>query len=731
MMERGLSTDRWMVTGVLCVSLMTGAGVSHAEECYVPLASPIVEQAADSEDITISADEGEIKNRSYFSLQGGVELIQSGRIIHADKVIYDRQTEQLTASGEVHFQELNFDLTGQSATIDMATDRGVLTDVDYRLFDRRARGQAAQVELEGKERIHLKGASYTTCPPGQDDWMLSTRDLVLDRARDVGTAKHIVLRAGGVPVLYLPYLNFPLGNRKTGILFPDYSHSDSTGSTIAVPFYWNIAPHRDATITPRFMARRGSELLGEFRYLNPASRGQLNLEYLEHDDVYQDRRGLYQLKHQGTLGRGWYTDVGLKRVSDNDYLRDLGSNLAVTSTSYLEQMGEIGYGSRTLGVKLRAQDFQLLDTSIDPYRRLPQVLLRVSPQPALRGVHYDFAGEYVQFKRNQGLTGDRLDLYPALSYPLDGMSAYLHPRLGYRHTAYRLSDQASSSDDAPSRGLPVFSLDSGVFLERWFDTVQHPYLHSLEPRLYYLYVPYREQAGMIRDSNGNDAVFDTYVPDFSFEQMFRDNRFIGADRMGDANQATLALTSRLLDQQQGIEHVSVSIGRRYYLDDPRVSMPGSTDPAAPADIMAMLQANFLGHWRFDSLGQWDRDEDNLRKGRLNLLYRRDNQHVARLSFNYVRDTLKQSDLALRWPLVHRWSLFGRWQYSFDLDRTLEGFGGLEYNSCCWMTRIASRHYVLDSQGTTDTTFLLQVELKGLANVGTQMPGATDNDLFGY
>jgi LPS-assembly protein len=685
---------------------------------------------ADGEEAYITADKGETKQGEYSVLEGNVELIMSGKRIEADHVVYDQKNAEVTATGNVHYRENIVDIKGEHAKVFIDKEQATIQEAEYQLLDRHARGNASLVELVSSDQIRLSNASYTTCPPGDDAWLLKTKRLSLYQAINEGRASHIILEAGGIPVFYFPYMTFPLGKRKSGILVPSYGSSETTGTDISLPFYWNIAPHRDATLTARNMTSRGLQLQSEFRYLNPHNKGQLNLEYLHDDKVFNNHREMYVYKHTGTMSEYLWTEIDFNKVSDADYFRDLGTDLSTTSTSYLEQRVDMNYSGDLYALKFRAQDFQQLDATADPYRRLPQINLSLLPQNTAWGLRYEFTGEFTQFKRKRGLNGKRLDVQPAMSYPMNGDSAYLVPKVAYRYTQYDL-ENSLSSDDQPDRGLSVTSIDSGIYLEREYTLGEQTYTHTLEPRLYYLYVPFREQSNLIIDDVGNDAVFDSTVPEFGYDFLFSENRFVGADRVGDANQVTLALTSRLLDWPNGMERLSATLGRIYYLRDPRVSMPGTTDPSASSEVVALLGGDLNKHWRVQSSALWDNGIKRLNKGRASLVYSGDARQAMRLSYNYRRDELKQSDLALKWPLHGNWGFKGRWLYSLPENKTLEGLGAVEYNSCCWTFRLAARRYITDSLGTADTALAVQIELKELTNVGSLISGTTDQELFGF
>jgi len=707
--------------------------------------------------IRIAADEVQVTREHLSTYRGGVEMQRADQQMRADEASYDAGTERFQAQGDVRYREEGFEVAGSAASMDFSTDQGEIADAEYRIETRHARGTASRVFLEGPDTSRLSRVTYTTCNPGNEDWMLRARRVTLNKAEGQGQAQHVTVAFKGVPFLYAPYLSFPIDDRrKSGFLWPSIGSSDATGLDLSIPYYWNIAPHRDATITPRIMTDRGVQLIGEFRYLNPGNQGALQLEFLPNDDVTGDNRGAAFFRHNGLLAPRWTTDINLNYVSDDDYFEDFGSNveflnfgsgLELTSLTHLERRADVMYHGNGWSFLGRVQGYQTIDETIGPfgrpYYRLPQFVLNANFPNRHYGLTYRFRGELVKFQRDDTVTGTRLDLTPGVSLPLGGAAYFVTPSLSLRHTQYQLQDAAPDISDSPSRTLPIFSLDSGLFLERdvrWGSTAL---VQTLEPRLFYLYVPFRNQDRLIVDEETNrEVVFDSSQLTFSFARLFSENRFTGADRVGDANQITLALTSRFLRAEDGHELMHASIGQIYYIDDPRVALPGArpTPDDGASDILGEIGLRPHPHWSASATVQWDPDESEMERSVFRFLYRPEQGRVVSFSYRQLRDEflvgepLEQTDLGFLWPITRQWHFIGRWLYSLEDKKSLETLAGIEYESCCWALRLVARNYAVDDTADrieTNNAIYVQLILKGLGDIGENIDDLLENGILGY
>ncbi|MEW8044121.1 MAG: LPS assembly protein LptD [gamma proteobacterium symbiont of Phacoides pectinatus] len=679
----------------------------------------------------ISADGAEfIRDQDLAIFSGAVEARQGDQILHAQRVEYNNVDDTLHAEQEVLFAQPGLRVGGASADLHLATNSGTLQGVEYRLIDRAARGAADSAEIIDRDRSIYTNISYTTCRPGNSDWLIEAAELELDRASGVGTARDAKVSFKRVPFAYTPYLTFPIDDRrKSGLLIPSIGYSDSNGADISLPDYFNLAPNYDLTLTPRIMSERGLQLGGEFRYLLEQHSGELRAELLPSDSASSahDERGSLSLRANGDPATRWHYDVNLNHVSDDDYFDDLGGSLAVSSTTTLERRADLAYhgdGWHALG---RVQNFQTLGTTAESYDRLPQMLLYMNRPDQALGLTYHLRGEYVSFDKSSGVTGERLDLYPALSLPLRRSWGFLTPKLGVRYTSYDLEDQTPGLEDDPTRTTATLSVDSGLYFERETSWFGDAITRTLEPRLYYLYTPHEDQSAL--------PDFDTAEHDFSFASLFRENRFSGADKVGDANQLTLALTSRNLDRRTGEEFLRASLGQIYYFSDREVqlqSSSGSIDTDDSSAFVAEVAARISRNWRTGAGLQWNPHlDDETEKAAFAVNYNNGKGRLFNFAYRFDDGDYEKTDISASLPLNHQWNLVGRWDYSLMHSATMEAFAGVEYDSCCWSSRLVLRQHRVDANAEPDIGIFLQLELTGLTSLGDRIDQFLEDGILGY
>jgi LPS-assembly protein len=701
-------------TGELQWSLCPPTGVAPPPE----LPSP-----GKLEQLHLWADEIATLNSQVTEFRGNVEIGYLGNLLAGDQASYDRKADRITISGNVNLNGQEMVLTGERAVLTPSQDSGEIESTRYHLRKNHAFGGAERIELIDKEHAHLESVSYTTCVPGHEDWLLKAKTIDLDYSTNTGEARSTTMRFKGVPFLYLPYMNFPLHGRKSGLLAPSAGASESRGTDITIPYYWNIAPHRDATFALRNMTARGAMLGSEFRYLNPSNNGQINFDYLPDDKRFNnEKRWFGHFDHQGTLGKGWRTELLYNGVSDDEYFNDLGSSQATTSLSHLERRADLSYQSRYWSLLGRAQGYQTLIDD-QPYQRLPQLKLNAFT-PEKRGYpKLSFDGELVNFDKDDtaATKGIRLDLYPALSMPMDGDAWFLKPRLALRYTSYQLEN---ATEERVERTLPIASLDSGLFFERELSIGDHPYMQTLEPRLYYVYVPYENQ--------DNQPVFDTSLYDFNFSQLFRENRFNGADRHGDANQLTLALTTRFLDSRGGAEKMSASLGQILYFRDREVTLPGQAlESESNSPYIGELSFHPTSALDLTANARYNANEKITEVFTTRLRYHPDRDRSVSVGYR-LRDELneQQADMAGYWPLSPHWQLLAHWQYDLEEERNLDVVAGLEYRSCCWGARMVSRELRNTTTNELEHSIYFTFEFKGLSRIGNELDSELERGILG-
>ena len=681
-------------------------------------------------------------------LEGDVELRQLGKVLTTDRLTYWSDRDEVEALGRVRLTTDVNVITGPKLRLKLDDNIGYFDEPQYSITQQAPHantgealppttgsGHAKRIDFEGEDHYRLSDATYSTCSASNPDWYARAVNISLDYERDEGEASDATLIFKGVPMLYTPWLSFSLNNqRKSGILTPTLGSTSKSGLEMSLPAYWNIAPNMDATIAPRVMSKRGVQWDGEFRYLEDNYSGTLRGEYLPDDQVTHTTRSMFAIQHKENFGRGFSGSLDLNGVSDNTYFSDLSTNISNIAQSNLLRQGTLSYGSSWWNARIMAQSFQTLQDPalpplVEPYHRLPQLILKANRSDLLLGSDFAFKAEYVNFSNPTLVAGKRSTLYPQLSLPLQSSAFYFTPKIGLSSTSYSLERQDPATPAQLTRNLPIASVDSGVVFERNTDWFGPLLTQTLEPRLYYLYVPARDQHLI--------PVFDSGLADFNFAQIFSDNRYSGGDRIGDANQITTALSSRLIDPASGAELIRAMIGQRYYFTQQEVTLPGEIPRASKAsDLLAAVSGQVLPKIFVDSA--WDY---NLQQGQTNRLsltgrYLPEIGKVLNAGYRYNRDLItavngeKQIDLSAQWPLSGHWYGVGRYNYSLLDKRIIETVGGLEYDGGCWLGRIVL-HRMATATGSSSTGFFIQLELNGFASIGSNSMDLLKRNIPGY
>jgi len=596
-----------------------------------------------------------------------------------------------------------------------------------------ARGNAKVILFEGQDKKRLKDARYTTCAAGVNDWYIKAGELELNDYTDSGVAKNAYIEFKGVPLIYSPWLSFSFNNqRKSGLLAPTYGTTSKSGFELTVPFYWNISPNMDATLATRLLSKRGVQLQGEFRYLEDKFSGIDNLEYLPNDNQNNQDRFYANLKHQHNFGKGWSAGYSLEKVSDDEYFADLSTRIVTTSRINLPQQFNVDYADETWRFNALAQKFQTLDKVSFPYERLPEMTL--SGSQYFGDANANLYTQFVAFDTNKNapsaVTGSRFTLYPSISYPMHRSFGYITPKVGVHHTTYSLNNNVNNQNSY-DRTLPIASLDSGLFFDRDFKISDRAYSQTIEPRLFYVYIPDTKQSTI--------PVFDTSESDLNFSTLFSENQFAGHDRINNANQLSLSLTTRLIESDSGTQRLSASIGQRYYFTDQKVALPGaSLRTSNSSDIIAGLSTNLKTKWNVDAFWQYNTDDSSAVRTTLTSRYTPEPGKTLNLSYSYRRDItgnvinagINQFDISGQWPLGQGWYGIGRVNYSLREDQLIETLAGLEYDAGCWQTRTVIQRV---STATADANYALffQLELGGLASIGANPLAVIKRNIPGY
>ena len=618
----------------------------------------------------------------------------------------------------------------------VSTIAGEVVDAEQNLTT--ASGKADRMEFMGENRKRLTNATYSTCSADDPDWYARAAVIDLDYDREVGEARDATVVFKGVPLFYSPWISFSLNNkRKSGLLAPTFGMSSKTGLEFTLPYYWDIAPNMDATIAPRLMAKRGLQLNTDFRYLNYDYNGLARLEWLPNDRLADKSRYGYSILHNhANLGYGFSGLLNVSGVSDATYLRDLSTRITEAAQGNLLRQGVLSYGGWWGSASVNLQTYQTLqDPALPPvakpYQRLPQVTVVSNRPDFFGGTAFAFNGEYVNFDHPTLDTARRFTLYPQLSLPLQTPAWYVTPKIGLHSTRYDISRKTTVGPDTIVRTLPIFSVDSGLAFERNLDWFGKSLAQTLEPRLYYLLVPQRNQDKI--------PIFDSGRTDFNFATIFSDNVYAGYDRIADANQLTAALTSRLIDPQSGEEYVRGMVGQRYYFAQQSVTMPWEpTRPAGTSDFLAALSGRLLPKTYADFAWQYDPRDGQTERFSAGGRWQPDFAKTLSASYRYTRDHMltggtagiRQVDFSGQWPLAQGWYGVGRFNYSLKDRKIIETIGGLEYNGGCWVGRIVLQRYAT-SAGDTNTALFAQLELNDFSKIGSNPLELLSRRIPGY
>lgn len=602
-----------------------------------------------------------------------------------------------------------------------------------------SRGDAEEVLFEGQSKKRLKNARYTTCEAGVDDWYIKASDIELDTYTQSGTAKHARVEFKSVPLLYAPWMSFSFNNeRKSGLLAPTVGSTSRSGFETYIPYYWNIAPNKDATLGVRYLSRRGSQLLGSFRYLGKNYSGTDSVEYLNNDDITGEQRYFVNVNHRQNFRNGWSAGYNIEKVSDDEYFSDMSTRIISTSRVNLPQSGRVDYTGDVWRFNGLVQKYQTLDEINYPYERLPQLTLTADKE--WNYLTTNLYSQWTYFDQNKdaipAATGSRLTLYPSLSLPIKKSYGFITPKLGVHSTNYRLNDNnfningQNISNNSETRTLPIFSLDSGLYFERDMSVVKNNYTQTIEPRLFYVYIPYKDQDLL--------PVFDSSVANLNMTTLFTENQFNGDDRINNANQLSLAVTSRMIDSDTGVERFAATIGQRYYFTDQKVFLPetsvssqgGSTADSNSSDIIAAMTARLNNQWKLDAFWQYNTDDSGMVRTNILARYNPEPGKLINAGYRYTQQFLEQINVSGQWPLSQGWYGVGRFNYSIREKTLIESLAGLEYDAGCWQARAVVQR-VETATANANYGFFIQLELGGLASIGSNPLNLLRRDIPGY
>jgi len=643
---------------------------------------------------------------------GNVELQRADQFLTTDILRYNPVTETITMPGEVHYKDDQIRINGTNAQYNFIDESGHFSNIDYGLTGSSAKGTAQDIQVQSKDQSILRMLQFTTCPGGKPAWILTARELKLNFETGVGTAKGAKLEFFDFPILYLPWMTFPITDkRKSGFLYPTISTANDNGLEISTPYYWNIAPNQDATLTPRYFSARGGMLTGEYRFITRRTGGNLNFDYMPDDHKTDELRYHYRGVYDARLSERWQSRIVVDRVSDTEYFQDFSNSLAAASRQYLRSSAGISGSGRYWTFSAMADDFQVVDDAVtpfnEPYSRVPRLVFDLDRPLGRQGLRLQMDSELVYFDRQAGVTGSRFDIYPRLEWNLETHWGFIRPSAGYRYTLYDLDRTGLPGDTTPDRGTSIVSLDSGLFMER---LAKNGDVQTLEPRLFYLYVPYVDQNEL--------PDFDSSPYTFGFSQLFNTNQFTGADRQSNANQLTMALTTRSISQKLGRELWSLSFGQIVYFQDQRVqpafdSMLDKNESPFIAEFVLRPTTRISGRIS----AQWNWETSELDVATLGIAKSWKNGARLGAQYRFRRDSVDQFDIRYYQPINESWRVLGRVNYSLEDSDLLAAEAGFEYDSCCWALRVVGKRFLRNREGDHRDALYVELLLKGLTNIG--------------
>ncbi|HET6552873.1 MAG TPA: LPS assembly protein LptD [Dyella sp.] len=720
----------------------------------------------------VTAQRVDSSNQTVYHLEGDVKMERADQRMQADVTDYNDETTDYDARGNVRYQEAGQLMSSDHMRGNQDASTGIADNVAYQMLQSRGNGTAKQGQMLDDQRSRYTQATYSTCDVGNHVWEIRGKDIRMDKETGEGVAHDATLSLGGVPLLYMPTFTFPIDDRrKSGFLTPTIGNSSRSGLMVSAPYYLNLAPNYDATLDPRIYTERGVLLGGEFRYLTPGNTGQLNFEFLPNDrgdptpgsddDTKGDNRWLLKYNDASHLYGPWTFNTSINRASDRNYLRDFGNDLytaaigTLASSAYINGGGM--WGKAYWGAQFGADYYQNVDPSLSDsvvqYKRWPRAAFNVD-YPINRWLDAGANAEAVAFRKDNVVEGDRLDLYPYIAADFRGAAWFVKPKVAYRYTDYDLTGQydrygyygllgtgqaSPFTSGSPSRSLPIVSVDSGLIFDRSTSLFGTNYTQTLEPRLYYLYVPYRNQ--------DNIPLFDTNLMSFDTWQLFTTNTYSGADRQMNANNLSAALTTRLLDDN-GVERLSATFGQIRYFTQQRVQLPNGPTTSTPAtdwsgsDYVAELGTQLNDDWRLSTQYQWNPNTRLTDMGAFTIQKRIKTDGIINFSYRFRRypgsitEMLEQYDASVVYPLSDRWRLLGHWTYSVLDKKTVEALAGVEYDSCCVAVRLVGRHYVntynySTQLGSANNAIMFEIEFKGMGGFTGQSENALRNGILGY
>ena len=692
-------------------------------------------------DILIEGDSLESILDRKLRASGNALISKGNQSITADFIEYDQISEELYAKGQITITTPDLELKGSELEMSLAENTGSIANGSFvaninentpSRFNKELRGTATKIFLEGEDKKKLENAKVTTCDAGQNEWFITSDETIIDQSSGNIKAKHATLSLKGVPIMYSPYVDFSTtSQRKSGWLLPTAGSTTTSGFETSIPYYFNLSPTHDATLTSRYMEKRGLQFDGEFRYLSKNYKGTSEIQYLNKDrDADIDNRYLLDIKHQHNFGKGFSGTVEYEKVksNDNNYFADMSTSIAVTSQVSLRQTAHLDYiktdDSSDIKGSLKVQEFQNL-TSASPYELKPSFNLSYkkdwedkADQSLFLQTGADFS--YDQFDTGNNAakniaTGSRIASTPSVSFPMEASFGFLKPKMIANLRHYDLDDASTSQK---SLAIPTVSLDSGLYLDRPFKLSGYNFTQTLEPRIFYTYTPYEDQSDI--------PYFDTSLNELNTTTIFQENQFSGKDRVMDTNAITTALTTRVIDDS-GYDWMLLTMGQRFYLSDRKVleedRYANSSYKGDKSDFLVGAQANLTKSLKITSDYEYNFSEDTTNKFTAAARFRPEPGKVLNASYRMVLNPssgkydVKQYLLSGQWPLSSGWSALASYNYDIYERQDIESMVGAEYDAGCWSAQMMFHRLQLATSETSTDTFFLMLEIGDLGSFG--------------
>ncbi|PLZ01664.1 LPS-assembly protein LptD [Burkholderia sp. WAC0059] len=681
------------------------------------------------------------------SVKGSAELRRYQSVIKADALHYDEDTDMADAYGNVQVNEDGTLFSGPEGHLQVDSDEGFMPAPKYHFTETGGSGSAARADLLDNERSVLTNGTYTACQcTSNPSWYIKGSEFDFDTGNDEGVAHNAVLFFQNVPLFATPWMSFPLsGDRRSGLLPPMFSVSSTNGYEVALPYYFNIAPNRDLTFTPELISKRGIFTQANYRYLSANYSGSITGEFLPDDAITKTNRYALYIQHNQNFGNGFGGYISYNKVSDNTYPEDLGqsANEIINGTQLLyQQEAGLTYNNGPWSVLAREQHWQTLAPSVAPYGREPELNVKYSKYN-VDGFDFGATADYSRFTITtpDSTVGDRISFDPYLSYTLMGPGYFVTPKVQWHFASYNLTNIGTGAVAGQPKdfteSVPTLSFDSGLVFERSVHLFGADYIQTLEPRLYYVYTPYRNQYFA--------PLFDTAEADFGLAEIFTPNTFVGDDRIADANRVTAALTTRFIDPTTGDERARFVLAEQYYIQDQRLALlPGETTPStgSHSDVIAGASLKLGAGFASQTAISYNVDDDDIAQATAGFGYSPGTGRVLNLAYTYTRadatldyEPINQILISAQWPLSHRVYGVGRFNYDLSGHQVIDGLIGLQYDADCWTIGVGLQHYVngINTSGlpSSGTRFLMQLTLKGLSNVDTSLVTAFRESVPGY